>query len=192
MTKKRKLPSPRVLRRLLDYDPETGELRWKERPVWIFKNPQDHKTRKWNADKWNTRWAGRSALQATHSEGYRSGAIFYKKYFAHRVIWAIVYGEWPEHDIDHLNGDRSDNRLENLRAVTRSENLRNQKMNTRNTSGATGVYWFGERNKWIAQIKIDGKMKHLGTFDDFDSAVMARKSANPEHGYSSRHGRAKE
>ena len=100
----------------------------------------------------------------------------------------MVTGEWVT-ELDHINGDRLDNRIENLRPVTRQENLKNQKRSIANTSGVTGVYWDRETGKWRALIRIGGKVKTIGRFLSFEEAVMARKEAERKNGYHANHGR---
>lgn len=98
--------TPFELRQLVEYDPETGSLIWKQRDG--------------NA-RLNSKLAGKPAF-AQLSDGYLTGRIKGKNYKAHRIAWAVAYGEWPQGQIDHINGDRSDNRLPNLRVVSNSEN----------------------------------------------------------------------
>lgn len=167
---------------LLDYDFETGQLVWKPRPLELFVTERQFKI-------WNTRYARKAAFVAQHSGGYRQGAIFNKIYKAHRVIWAIIHGEWPEAEVDHINGVRTDNCLDNLRAASRSENMRNTARSRNNTSGATGVRWRKDVGKWEARIKIGGRDIHIGLFADFDGAVAARKTTEAEHGFHANHGR---
>lgn len=104
---KKSLPSPELLRKLLDYDPETGVLTWKERPRDFFESDRNWR---W----WNTRFSGASALSAIEGGGYKSGRIFGRPTKAHRVAWAIMNGSWPTGEIDHVNGDKTDNRISNL------------------------------------------------------------------------------
>ena len=106
------LPCPQSMRNALRYDPDTGKLYWRMRDDM--------------PKQWNSRWHRKEAFTANHGNGYKSGRFNGKTLFAHRVIWAIVHDHWPDQDIDHINGIRSDNRLSNLRAVSRSENMKNK------------------------------------------------------------------
>ena len=186
---KRRLPSPRVLRRLIDYNPETGELKWKERPVWMFSDAGDG-GRKATAAAWNTRFSGKAALAYVGKDPYPRGKLFGNAIKAHRVIWAISFGYWPTL-IDHINGNHADNRLSNLREVTRSENSRNASRRTDNKSGFTGVCWVERIGAWQANIRINGRPKFLGNFANIDEAVAARKAAELQYGYHPNHGRQK-
>ena len=182
-----KLLSPTILRKLLRYDPETGKLYWRERASDLFNGG------KYSAEHscaiWNSRFANKEAFTGVIKAGYKVGSIFIHKFRAHRVIWALVHGEWPKGQIDHKNGSRDDNRISNLRVVTHSENAKNQKRSSRNTSGVTGVFWDERRGKWRAVIMGNGKNKYLGRFTDFDEAVAVRKAAEAEYGYHPNHGR---
>lgn len=169
------LPSPEVLRQLLRYEPETGKLFWRERTPDMFVGSE-----MWPADaqcrRWNTRFANQEAM-ATLNGGYKHGAIARRNYQAHRVIWALVYGEWPATDIDHINGDKSDNRLVNLRKATRPENMRNRGKTASNTSGFKGVTWAASLGCWKAQIKANYRSHHLGYFADPKDAHQAYLTA---------------
>lgn len=123
--------------------------------------------------------------------GYAEVGLFNKAYGAHRVIWAFHHGEWPLDFIDHINGIRNDNRLENLRVVPQSENLKNLRLSNKNLSGRTGVCWHKEFGRWHAQIKTGGVKKHLGYFVDFNDAVAARKKAEQQYGFHANHGKAR-
>lgn len=98
-------------------------------------------------------------------------------FMAHRLAWLYVYGYLPESDLDHINRDKSDNRIENLREVSRQCNTRNTGNLITNTSGVKGVCWFKPFKKWIGQIVVDGKNKNLGYYNDFNDAVCARLTA---------------
>lgn len=129
------------------------------------------------------------AFKTRDKEGYLRGGAFGRQYYAHRVAWLLHYGSWPEGPIDHINGVKSDNRIENLRVVTPEQNQKNRKRDTRNKSGAVGVYWVNRLNRWQVQIGVNGKEKHIGLFKDFDEAVVARKEAEVKYGYHENHGR---
>lgn len=172
----RPLPSQPRLRELLDYDPETGVLRWRLRAG------TDRFTKTWNA-----RYAGTVAgYIANH--GYITITIDGVDYYAHRVIWKLVTGDEPP-EIDHENGIRSDNRAENLLASTNAENMKNTKMHRNNTSGVCGVHWSNFAGKWVANIGVNGGSRHLGYFTDIEEAARARRAAEQEHNYGARHGR---
>lgn len=180
--------SPTLLRELLRYEPETGKLFWLPRTPAHFaytKCPGPFCAR------WNGQFAGKEALYgATATHGYPAGAIFNRIYLAHRVIWALVHGEWPAADIDHIDGDHENNRLANLRSVPRAVNMRNRKLGRDNRSGFLGVYWASHAGKWRAEIKSDGRRVHLGYFTEKSAAVAARKAAEPGMGFHPNHGRA--
>ncbi|WP_323008519.1 HNH endonuclease [Paracoccus sp. (in: a-proteobacteria)] len=184
---KKPLPSPEVLRQLLRYEPETGKLFWRERSESMFEDGA-HRAALVCA-RWNTRYAGKAAFDTRNHNGYKLGGISNRNILAHRVIWAIVHGRWPVADIDHINGNRQDNRLCNLREVSRSTNLRNARLPDANTSGRVGVSWDRSRGKWLAYIHANGRMVNLGRFDAFEEAVSARKAEEARWGYHPNHGR---
>lgn len=162
------------LRRRLRYEPENGRLFWNKCPSM--------------SRRWNSRWAGKEALTTTSSEGYRQGRLNYILVYAHRVAWALYYGVWPSGHIDHINHVRDDNRIENLRTVTRRENQRNLKISSTNKSGVNGVSWEPRRKKWVARINTEGKGYFLGYFDTIEDATSARLTANRKFGFHPNHG----
>lgn len=177
------LPSPELLRKLLRYEPYTGKLFWRERSIELFHG----NTRAFKM--WNTRYAGKEAFTYTHKTGYKVGSIFNRSLRAHRVIWAIYYGKWPENEVEHKNGVEDDNRIKNLSDVTHAENMRNLKKPANNTSGTAGVDWHVRAQKWRVRIKVNKKEQHLGLFDNKDDAIAARLAAEKEYGYHPNHGR---
>ena len=122
-------------------------------------------------------------------DGARHIHVKGKDYLAHRLIWLYLNGKFPDNTIDHVNGDRLDNRIENLRDVTHQENHKNRQKPCTNTSGHMGVCWNKAREKWHAQINVDGVRKHLGCFNILEDAVAVRQAASIEHGYHKNHGR---
>lgn len=101
-----------------------------------------------------------------------------KMYLAHRVAWAIHYGEWPKSDIDHIDGDKKNNRINNLRTALPAENLRNKKKTKANKSGLKGVSWDASRGRWRAVIAKNGRQKFLGYFDDIEHGHAAYVAAS--------------
>lgn len=169
-----------TLRSVLRYEPETGLLYWLERPRSLLKS--DHEWR-----RWNTRYAGKVAF-SPNTSGYLDGMIFRVMHRAHQVAWALHYGEWPTLDIDHINGERTDNRIANLRQVDRATNARNQRVRRNNKTGVMGV----SRQRsggFRATICVNGKLSHLGVFPTLDEAAAARKKAERENGFHENHGR---
>ena len=173
---------PTDLREWLSYDEKTGALTWKQRPIGIFPTARSGRT-------WNTRYAGAPAFASADDEGYHRITLGSRTWQAHRLAWAIYHGEWPEGQLDHINGDKSDNSIENLRVVSHAENSRNVKRSSANTSGVTGVSFYRQRSRWRATITVNRKHMSLGHFGSFDDAVAARKDAEQRFGFHSNHGR---
>lgn len=134
------------------------------------------------------RFAGKPAGRVG-GKGYREIAISGRRFQAHRLAWFLATGTWPSEEIDHINGDKADNRLANLREVSHAENGRNQPRPSNNRSGVIGVGWNATAGKWAARIKVDGWSRFLGYFDDVSGAAKARKAAELEHGFHQNHGR---
>ena len=174
------LPPYDVLRQLLSYDPEAGDLTWKSRPLDMF-----------NGDvricgTWNTRYAGKPALHAKDTtHGYRVGSILGTNYLAHRIAWSLFWGSDPIGEVDHINGDRADNSMGNLRDVDKKTNQRNAGQRKDNQSGTTGVHWHKASGKWCAAICN----KSLGVFNSRQDAVEARLYAQETAGFHKNHGR---
>lgn len=185
---KAKVPSARVLRRLLSYDPATGDLMWRSRPLWMFKgSTPGYRRRAWTA--WTKRYANQPAFKTVSNQGYLVSTLFNQTFTAHRIIYCLQTGEWSSTEIDHINGNRADNRWCNLRAVSKTDQQRNMCRSRRNTSGQTGVYWSKAARKWAARIGSKSGSIHLGLYDTLEGATLARKQAEQELGYHKNHGR---
>jgi hypothetical protein len=156
-----RIPIP-YLRECLDYEPATGLVRWRERPRNHFMNDA-----KWRA--WNGSWPGCVAGYSMKL-GYRliSITINGQKHhiLAHRAAWALTYGEYPPLHIDHWDGDPANNRINNLKAVTVSQNHQNR-------GSVTGVYFDPHRLRWQAKIQIDNRTVHLGNHSTEEAAHQA-------------------
>lgn len=138
------------LKETLDYDPKTGLFVWKIRPSRAVK-------------------AGDVAGCVEKRIGYITIGIAGHIYKAHRLAWLYVHEEWPKGLIDHINGNKADNRIENLRDVFAAGNSQNvRKPNRRNKSGFMGVIWF--QNKWRASMSVNGKSKWLGDYSTPEEA----------------------
>jgi hypothetical protein len=156
-------PTSEYLNSVLNYCPDTGLFTWKARVA-------------------NRVRIGDQA--GSLRDGYIYIAIKNVQYGAHRLAWLMLYNARPR-QIDHINGIKHDNRLCNLREVTQSENLKNKAKSRTNTTGCSGVHFVG----WKASINVNGKRKHLGSFQTLEEAVAARKAAEVLHGYHPNHGR---
>jgi hypothetical protein len=118
------------------------------------------------------------SMSGLDAYGYIQLGYLKKMYKAHRIIWAIVHGEFPKGHIDHINGERADNRIDNLRVVTHQQNVHNQqKKNKRNKSGYVGVCWNKRSAKWQATIHANGASIYLGVFHSAEKAHEAYLSA---------------
>lgn len=167
------LPSQDDLHRVLEYDHATGLFFWKMR------EGDDLGTR-----IFNSRFPGKPALTAKSKAGYFVGDVLGIRVFAHRVAWKWHYGTDPEF-IDHINGDGFDNRIDNLRSVSKKINSRNRRLNKNNKSGITGVFWVEHVGRW--QVTVASKV--IGRFETFEEAVSARKIAETGLGFHENHGR---
>lgn len=145
------------VRGIFDYDPSTGVV-----------------TRKQSVSR-NTK-AGQEA-GSINGCGYRAVRVLTKTYPMHRIIWLYVYGYLPVKKIDHINRNRLDNRLANLREVDDADNAKNISIPSHNTSGCIGVSWYKRDRNWNVYIKVDGKNKWLGRYDTIFEAAAVRRSA---------------
>ena len=115
--------------------------------------------------------------------GYLRVEIKGKSYFLHRLAWLYEFGEFPPISIDHINNERSDNRICNLRLATRSQNLCNVRKTKRNTSGIKNVSFHKESKKWRVVVSVKGKNKSFGLYHDIELAELdAIEAKNKFHG----------
>jgi len=153
---------------LFDYDQDTGVLRWKKsRSNVLAGDVAGHKT----------------------TDGYIDVRVNRRLYSAHRIVWLLKTSAWPDGEIDHIDGDRSNNRLLNLRDVDRRNNAKNQRLNSRNKSGTMGVRFHSRDKRWEASIGCKRTLIFLGCFSTKEEAVAARKDAERKYGYHANHGR---
>lgn len=158
----KELPSQEEINYRMDYEPETGILKWA--------NPRKGR-------------ASSGQIAGNQREnGYWIVCFNKKKYYAHRLIWKYFHGTDPMF-IDHIDGDRSNNRISNLRSASWSENQRNKERNSRNTSGFKGVVLHKPTGRWTAKIRKDGKITSLKYHDTAEEASEAYIKASKEiHG----------
>lgn len=173
-----------IARQLTEYDPESGDLRWRERgPEW-FRREKDQKA-------WNSKHAGELVgCVGVFGGGHkaRTASLLGGQYYVHRLIWLIVTGEWPHGEIDHEDQNSLNNRWNNLRDTSHQENLSNCLISKNNSTGVTGVIWRPAQESWVAQIRHQGRCIYLGTHKTLIDAVAARKRAERELGFHLNHG----
>jgi hypothetical protein len=146
---------------------------------------------------WNVRVAQRikigvmagSVSKSKNYTGYLKIKVLGKSYLAHRLAWLITYGKFPQKMIDHIDGNKLNNSIKNLREVTRKENMQNTKLRKDNTSGFNGVYFNSQRKKWVAYVTEDKKMKYLGIFKKKEDAISKRIEADELIGFHKNHGK---
>ena len=158
---------------LFVYDRETGIIKWRKKA----------NGRRGNLVAGGTNFNG---------DGYTQINFKGKLYKAHRIAMLLSYGFYGEGlEVDHLNHIRDDNRLDNLRFVTRTGNQRNRSRNSNNTTGVTGVYYHKGTRKYMANIKVNGMNIYLGYFATLEEATEVRRAAEIKYGYNPNHGNNK-
>jgi hypothetical protein len=149
------------LKELLNYDKETG----------IFIRIKSNSNRaKVNCVAGNIR-----------KDGYLEVRVCKKSYLQHRLAWLYIYGKFPDKLIDHINGNRNDNRIENLREVDYKENTYNSKVRSDNKSGVRCVSWNKKSQSWEVRVKVDKKLKHFGSYKELDDAAKVAEKVRKEH-----------
>ena len=158
---------------LFRHDYETGVLYWRWRV---------------NSRVPKTLEAGRQRK----SSGYLDVQVHGRLYLVHRVVMLMCYGFYGEGlEVDHINHVRNDNRLFNLRFVTRSENSKNQSLSSRSTTGDTGVSFLKAGKKYTARIGVNRKLIYLGLFDTLEEAAEARRQADRKYKFNNNHGKGR-
>jgi len=157
-----------TLKKILDYNPKTGCFTW-------------------------LRTSGSRAVKGRRAgyirgDGYEKIMIDGNDYYAHRLAWFYMTGEWPKHHIDHINHNPSDNRIENLRVATNHQNRKNMNVYKKNKFGLSGIRWDYKAERWRVQIGVEGNGLYLGSFASLFEAACARKSAEVRFGYHENHG----
>lgn len=156
--------TPERVRELLSYCPETGRLTWRVRAGRVS--------------------AG-DPVRAIRRDGYLSVRIDGLPNMAHRVAWVHFYGHWPSHTLDHINGDKTDNRIANLRDVPHALNMHNQRAAAGHNKGSSmlGAHWHKKDQRWRSNITVGGITRHLGYFDTEQQAheayIAAKRQLHP-------------
>jgi hypothetical protein len=127
------------------------------------------------------------SVGCVNNNGYLATSIKGKKYLNHRLIFLMFYGYLPTF-IDHVDNNPLNNRIENLREASLSQNQQNKKISVNNTSGVKGVVWNKKRQKWHVQLRVSGKQKFFGLYDNLELAqLVAQEARNTYHGQYARH-----
>jgi hypothetical protein len=153
---------PDDLQRELTYDPMTGR---------IFRNSG-------------------SEVFTSLDRGYRKARLGNKTWYGHRVAWLLHYGSWPKFTIDHISGDRADNRIANLRDVPFDVNCRNKAVSHKSASGLIGIYKTNRPACWVPQISLGNKSIALGATPCLGVAIKRRREAEEQLQFHANHGRA--
>lgn len=146
---------------VLSYNKESGDFTWNIAPASAAKKGQKAGSRL-AKDYWQIGVDGRD-------------------YPAHRLAWFYVHGVWPSNEIDHINRKKNDNRFCNLREATRSQNHQNRDLYSNNTSGFSGVGWHERDQKWRVKLKVNGRVKHVGAFEDKELAALVSIEARVKY-----------
>lgn len=147
------------LRELLDYQPDTGKF------TWLVKR--------------GNKSAGAPA-GCFDADGYKVIRVDTRMYKAHRLAWLYVHGVMPTLNIDHINRDKADNRIANLRECNQSENMQNV-ADASTRSGCRGVTWYARDQKWIVRLRLNYKVIRVGRFKNLSDAIAARKKAEQQY-----------
>ncbi|HEN3329032.1 TPA: HNH endonuclease [Yersinia enterocolitica] len=154
---------------------------------YFIYNPTDGKLR-WKIPKGNVLLGEEAG--SPNGEGYLRVGLNCKTYAVHRIAWEIYMGPIPAGmQIDHIDHNRINNKIENLRVVTNEDNCKNRSLQRDNSSGVCGVTWDKSKKKWYSQIMVNNKQINLGRFHDINEAISARKDAEISFGFHGNHGK---
>jgi len=159
------------IKKRLSYNSETGVF------IWINPNPMAKMLK-----------AGDIAGTKSKRDGYIRIKFNCKSYLAHRLAFLWMKGRFPEHQMDHGDRNRANNKWSNLKELTLGENLKNKSIYKNNSSGINGIYFDKESKKWRARIRVNNKMINLGRFTEKEDAISARKKAEKEFNFTETHG----
>lgn len=177
--------TPQIIQEAFHYDPLTGNV------IWRLDRPQEHFKTQRSYQRYLNVQAGKPIKASVNYYGYKVVGLGQAVLAVHRIAFAIMTGNFPKFNVDHIDGNPLNNIWANLREVSQAINTRNQRMNIRNTSGYAGVYYAKRENRWACQVKVDGVLKRLGAFDTPEEAYQCRLaflSTRPDLGYTQRHG----
>lgn len=163
--RKHELPAVESLREKLRLCEDTGLLFWRDDYNWPSRG---RKAKRFDRP-----------VGAPTKQGYLYINFNGATTTAHRVAWALHYGNWPDKHVDHINRCKTDNRISNLRLVDRTQNLTNSRLYKNNKSGHRGVFWYPRTNRWKARIRVNNKIIELGYHKDKDDAIKAVQAALP-------------
>jgi len=155
------LPDTERLRQLLDYNSETG--------IFVWKKARRNKAQKGIIAGWLSQ------------KGYWKITVDGIDYPAHRLAWKFFYGHEPENQIDHIDKNKQNNKISNLRIATNQQNCMNIPIKKNNSSGFTGVYFNKKQQKWIARIGLNGTKINLGSFETIENAALAYEIAKQKY-----------
>jgi hypothetical protein len=161
-----------LVKKTFGYDPETGLLRRLSKVKGRSLNDP----------------VGYAAKNVRSGKTYIMVRMKLKTYVAHRLIWVLVHGTWPAQELDHEDGDGTNNRITNLREATHAQNQKNKRRPAHNSSGHVGVVWIKDDKKWAARVYRGRETLCYGVYHTIEEAIAARKKAEAEHDFHENHG----